>query len=131
MNRTQLKYQQLFTTLLLCTYLVGNLSVPLFEGVHFLLHLGDESPLHSFQSHDTLHQHQVLNCLDELVSTSPLTNLPADNNGDKNSKKIVQQLALLNPLCLSSLLINTSNFSPPLIAYPTAFLQKNNPPPQS
>ncbi len=130
MNRLQLKYQQLFTTLLLCAYLVGNLSIPFFEGVHLLLHLGDDSPLHSFQSHDPQHQHQVLNCLEELVSTSSSTDFPAENSYDKNLKKITQQVEIPTSLSLTYLSTNTTNYPIQFVAYQLPFLPLNSPPPE-
>lgn len=132
MNHSRLKYQQLFTALLLLfAYLVGNFSLPLFEGVHFLLHLGDDAPIHSFQSHNTSHQHQLLTNIDKLIASSiPSTDFPTKNTTNKKYKKIVQQLA--DSPCLSELelFFNTSNYYTKAINYATPFLSINSPPPK-
>lgn len=126
----ELKYRQLFATLLLCAYLVGSLSTPLFEGVHFLFHLGDDTTLHSFQSHNIQHQHRILNSLDKLVTTSPTTDFPTESIGEKNFKKIVQQLEISTFLSLTDLFSNTSNYTTSFMAYQTPFIQLNSPPPE-
>ena len=63
MNFLHLKYQELITMLLLSAYLMGNFAVPIFEGIHFLLHLGDTTPQHSFYDHEGSHSHKVLGSL--------------------------------------------------------------------
>jgi len=132
MNHSRLKYQQFFTALLLLfTYLVGNFSLPLFEGVHFLLHLGDDTPIHSFQSHDISHQHAILTNIDGLVASStPTTDFPTDNTNHKKLKKIVQQLEVSPAFSSLDLLINISNYTTKSINYPTPFLSINSPPPK-
>jgi len=130
MDHLRLKYQQLLTTLLLSAYLMGNFSLPIFEGVHFLLHLGDDAPLHSFQSHDTQHQHQVLTSIDELVSNNSSTEFPVDNSIDYKYKKIVQQLTVSELSDISIITIKTSNFSSHFKSYPLPFLGLKAPPPK-
>ena len=131
MNHSRLKYQQLFTTLLLCAYLVGNFSLPIFEGVHFLLHLGDDVPLHSFQSHETQHQHQVLTSIDDLVSTNTSSEFPVNNSADNKYKKVVQQLAVPVLNNISITIINITNFSSHFNLYPLPFLVLQTPPPKA
>lgn len=130
MNRPKLKYQQLFTTLLLCAYLVGNLSIPIFEGIHFLLHLGHEVPLHSFQTHSTQHNHQVLATLDELVSNNSIPDVPINQSTDNKYKKIVQQLTNSPILSFATLIATTANFSTELIPHKTPFRPLYAPPPE-
>ena len=131
MNHSRLKYKQFFTTLLLLgTYLIGNFSLPLFEGVHFLLHLGDDVPIHSFQSHNTQHQHLILNSFGELVNTSSTTDLPIKNTFEKNLKKIAQLSEVVSRLSSFDLMVNTTNYKTLSTTYPIPFLPVNSPPPQ-
>ncbi len=131
MNHSRLKYQQFFTALLLLgAYLIGNFSLPLFEGIHFLLHLGDDAPMHSFQSHHTHHQHLILNNFDELVNTSSSTDLPVKNTFEKKVTKITQQLEGFSSLPLLGLLVHTTNYSTPSVTYSIPFLSINSPPPK-
>ena len=131
MNRFRLKYRQFFTALLLLSaYLVGNFSLPVIEGVHFIMHLGDDTTLHSFQSHDGQHQHQLLTNIDELLNSSTDTDFPTENTNQNKLKKIVQQLVVTPSLNAWFAVTNQTNYSYQPFGFPTPFLPINNPPPE-
>ena len=131
MNRLRLKYQQFFTTLLLLiAYLVGNFSLPLFEAVHLLMHLGDDTAFHSYQSHDTQHQHQLLINLDDLMNSSSDSDLPFKNTSKKQVKKFVQQVVEISSFLLMDFHTNTTNFANSHFAFPLPFLSISSPPPE-
>lgn len=60
-------------------YLIGNLSLPLLEGIHFLLHLGDDTTSHSFQSHTEVHAHKTLTFIGQFIIS--------EDTGDNQNKK--------------------------------------------
>ncbi|MFK7980323.1 MAG: hypothetical protein AB8G86_10105 [Saprospiraceae bacterium] len=130
MNRSRLKYKQFCTALLLLFYLVGNFSLPLFEGVHFLMHLGDDTTLHSFQSHDTQHQHFILNNFGELVNSSSSTDLPVKNTFEKKLKKMAEPSEAFSSRSTFDLLVHTTNYHTPSFTYPIPFIPINSPPPK-
>ncbi len=124
------KYKQLMVTLLLGAYLVGNFSVPIFEGIHFMMHLGDKVPIHSFQTHDKQHNHQVLTSLEELLATNTSTDIPIKQSTDNKFKKVVQQFEVHSFLLFSMLVEHSANFPTKLVAYPIPFLRLAIPPPK-
>lgn len=63
------KYERLVFIKLLGIYLIANCSLPLIEGIHFLLHLGDDTELHSFSAHKKNHSHTTLNIIGEFINT--------------------------------------------------------------
>ncbi len=129
MTFSRLKFQQIVSILLLCGYIVGNFSLPIVEGIHFVLHLGDDAPLHAFQTHQTNHSHQLLASLEEAVTDSS-TDIPLKNNSTKDFKKVVQQL-ITSPFLLFNVVQPTTieNFFQ-LNIYQSPNLQIIAPPPQ-
>ena len=128
MKFLKLHHQQLLASLLLCGYLIGNFSIPIFEGVHFVLHLGDEEPLHSFQSHTFQHQHAVLDIIDDLVTNSN-SDYPIENSSKKDHKK-VQQLVAAPMISLFVPTQYTSCFFTHRRGYDSPFPQVTSPPPK-
>ncbi len=132
MNNTPSKYQQLFATLLFVAYLIANLSLPLFEGVHFLLHLVDGTPIHTFQSHNSQHQHQVLTIIVQLTDNKSTTNPPLEQSSDKQVKKVMQQLVdSANWKEPNNYIKATANFSTLYTIYKIPFLPIFAPPPEA
>jgi len=82
-------YKQTWAYLILGAYLIGCLSLPVFEGVHFVLHLGDDSQLHSFAGHQSTHGHAALDLLNDLVDSNS-SQLPADLPNEQKVKSLVQ-----------------------------------------
>lgn len=131
MNRTKQKYQKLITFLLLGIYLVGNLSLLLFEGTHFLLHLGDETPLHSFQTHTNApHKHHVLTNLGELVTNNSTPNIPAKKSTDNPYKKTVQKANNIATISFTLSITTIANFPTALVSAASPFLPVFAPPPE-
>ena len=131
MNRSKQKYQTLTSFLLLCIYLVGNLSLLLFEGTHFLLHLGDETPLHSFHTHtDTQHKHHLLTNLGELVADNSTPNIPAKKSTDNQYKKTVQEANDITRLSFTLSIRTVANFPTALVPSSSPFLPVFAPPPE-
>jgi len=129
MNFSRLKFQQIVSILLLCGYIVGNFSLPIFEGIHFVLHLGDDTPLHSFQTHQTHHSHQLLSSLEEVV-TDASTDIPTKNNTTIDYKKIVQQLVVTPFVLLTIPDLTTTTIPFQLKIYQSPILQLKAPPPK-
>ena len=129
MNFSRLKFQQIVSILLLCGYVVGNFSLPIVEGIHFVLHLADDTPLHSFQTHQSNHSHQLLSSLEEAVTDSS-TEIPLKNNVTKDFKKVVQQV-VITPIFLFNITkpTTTENFFQ-LNIYQSPILPINARPPQ-
>lgn len=130
MNQFRLTYKQFFATLVLSAYLIGNFSLPIFEGVHFLLHLGDETSFHSFQSHNTQHQHKVLVTLDNLSSASNSTDQPIDTKKVKKSKKNIQYFQTKSAIASIERLFNQQVSNAYISFYRSPILILNLPPPQ-
>ncbi len=129
MRLFRLTYKQFISALLLGGYLVSTFSLPMVEGVHFLLHLGDEVPLHSFQTHTTNHQHQFLAVLDHITDVS--TDVPIEHSSNQIYKKVVQQIAT-NPLISFSMLTSIiADFTPPIALYASPDLLLQSPPPKA
>ncbi len=124
----KLSYRQVLSSLLLLGYLMGNFSLPIFEGLHFVWHLGDEAPLHSFQTHTGQHQHVVLDVLDDLVTNST-SDYPIDNSSKKDNKK-VQQLVVDSLISLIAPTQYTSCFFTLRKVYDEPFPQATSPPPK-
>ena len=123
------KFQQIISILLLSGYLIANFSLPIFEGVHFLFHLGDEVPMHSFYTHSAHHQHQLLTALDELVADSS-TDVPTKNSSSIDSTKIVQQLVVAPIISFTIPIISNSSITTQVKIHKSPFLQINAPPPK-
>jgi len=129
MNFSKLKFQQIVSILLLCGYIVGNFSLPIVEGIHFVLHLGDDTPLHSFQTHQSNHSHQLLSSLEEVV-TDASTDIPTKNNTTIDYKKIVQQLVVTPFVLLTIPHLTTTTIPFQLKIYQSPILQLKAPPPK-
>jgi hypothetical protein len=82
-------YKKVFSSLILIAYLIGNFSIPLIEGLHFLTHLNDANiqGYHSFQSHTEQHQHLFLAFINDWQEDDT-QHPPAP--ADKKIKKLVQ-----------------------------------------
>ena len=129
MNFSRLKFQQIVSILLLCGYVVGNFSLPIVEGIHFVLHLADDTSLHSFQTHQSNHSHQLLSSLEEVVADTS-TEIPLKNNATKDYKKVVQQLVTTSFLLFNIAKPTTTENFFQLNIYQSPILQINAPPPQ-
>jgi len=129
MNFYRLKFQQLVSILLLCGYIIGNFSLPIVEGIHFVLHLGDDTPIHSFQTHQNNHSHQLLSSLEEAVADSS-TEIPLKNNSTQDFKKVVQQSVTPPFLLFNIVKPTTTEIFFQLNIYQSPNLQITAPPPQ-
>lgn len=130
MNHSVSKYQQLIATVLFVAYLVANLSLPIFEGIHFLLHLSDDTSIHSFQSHNNQHQHKVLDMVNQLTNNDSPSPLPIESTKDQKLKKIVQQLVMVHPLTISIKQEQSANYYTYEMIYAAPFLPLFAPPPE-
>lgn len=130
MNQFRLTYKQFFAILVLSAYLIGNFSMPIFEGIHFLLHLGDEIHFHSFQSHNTQHQHKLLINLDDLSKASNSSDQPIDTQKVKKSKKNLQFLPTIIANDFTGIVLNRSIAIIYISFYRPPVLKLDLPPPQ-
>jgi len=90
MHSLKSTYKQTLAFLSLSIYLCCTLSIPIFEGVHFILHLGDDTQFHSFQSHQSIHDHQILTALNDLVEEDFPSEFPLETFKKIKIKKLVQ-----------------------------------------
>ncbi len=123
-------YKQVLALLFLSVYLCCTLSIPLFEGVHFLLHLGDDTSIHSFQSHESLHDHQILTVLNDLVDENQPSELPFETSKKIKTKKLVQLSITLDDIKLSAIELLAKNFDSNKQFYQSPLLTILAPPPQ-
>lgn len=68
MNKTLSAYEKIIFIKLFGIYLIANFSLPLVEGIHFILHLGDDTELHSYNSHSKIHSHTTLNIIGQFIN---------------------------------------------------------------
>lgn len=123
-------YKQTLAFLFLSIYLCCTLSIPIFEGIHFLLHLGDDTQFHSFQSHQSIHDHQILTVLNDIVKEDFPSELPVETSKKRKVKKLIQiptDFIATQPLVeIISVLI----FEEDKQRYTSPYLQITAPPPQ-
>lgn len=110
------KYYQITSVLLLCGYLITSFSVPTLEVVHFLLHLGDDLPNHTFVSHKENHTHNVLEVFNKVT----------DSNEDELPLEIPNLTLLKKNFPIYSVSYNLVEL-PPLTIEPTKFGQLDLP----
>lgn len=107
---------------------MGMLAMPIFEGIHFLLHLGDDSPTHSFYDHTTTHSHQILTDWNDLLNNPLDTPInPTPNYKFKNITHSLNEQA--NDIDWVTVQ-HTSNFCFAIIIASTPFLPIILPPPK-
>ena len=88
------KYRPKLALAVLTFFLVGIFQNPILEGLHFLSHLDDfangNCQYHSFNSHNSEHEHLVIDII-KGDSELPLNeDLPINQNTSPDSKKLTQ-----------------------------------------
>ncbi len=129
MNYLEQAHKQFFFKVLLSLYLIANFSIPIIEGIHFLLHLNDSSQLHSFQAHSNLHSHKTLEILDDLLVLNHAPETPHTSESDIKFKKNKQFLENHSAITLDFISATAKNFQPILTYYKSPVLSTNSPPP--
>ena len=122
-------YKQILACLILGAYLLSSLSLPIFEGIHFVLHLGDDAQLHTFVGHHTTHQHTSLNLIDDLVDNSP-SELPKESPTTKKNKIIDQVYCWQKLVVKVSTVQESSRYFFFQKHYLTPFQSVDSPPPR-
>lgn len=130
MHHPKSTYKQAVAYLFLGIYLCCTISFQLFEGVHFLLHLGDDTPVHSFQSHQSLHDHQILTAINDLVTGENSLEFPRETSKKIKIKKLVQISAVLITQKFISTDSLLSNYDLYNSRYKSPYPQNIAPPPQ-
>lgn len=123
-------YKQVLIFLFLSAYLCCTLSVPIFEGLHFLMHLGDDTQTHSFQSHQSLHDHQILTALNDLVDDNSPSEVPVETSKKIKVKKLVQISTILDDLERPLFEGTTQNFKNNIQFYTSPLSSILAPPPK-
>jgi len=130
MDKFLSKYKKLIFLKLLGIYLIASCALPIMEGIHFLLHLGDDTDLHSFSSHDKIHSHTTLNIIGEFINSQ-------DSNDNSTTKLVVK--VKKNIQFFEVTVKNNFNFSTEILSEfifiscyrNTPFLSLVSPPPKS
>jgi len=107
---------------------MGNFAIPIFEGIHFLLHLGDKTPHHSFYDHEDSHSHKVLVGLSDLLGDN--TDNPVYPISKQPIKKIVHPIGEQPIVADWTIAQPMSDFWFPMKAIPPPFLSVTIPPPK-
>lgn len=123
-------YKQFLAFTFLSIYLCSTLSIPIFEGVHFLLHLEDGAPIHSFQSHQPSHNHQILIVLNDLVAQDNTPQLPVETSKKLKIKKLVQVSSALATTKTVTRSVYSSIFEENKPLYASPYLKISAPPPK-
>ncbi len=130
MNKTFSVFEKIIFIKLFSIYLIANFSLPLIEGIHFLLHLGDDTEIHSYSSHQNNHSHSTLNIINQFTNKQDSKNTTTTDLIVKIKKNIqcseLETLRSFTPLLSNTqefIFIDKYNASP--------FLSLTSPPPKS
>lgn len=100
------------------------------EGVHFLMHLGDDTELHSYQSHEEVHTHKNLNLLNQIINNQDSKDTSNKTESTVKSKKNIQYYEPIESDFYIEIIESNTEFIF-LSYYQAPFLSSNAPPPKS
>lgn len=131
MNKTLSTYEKIIFIKLFGIYLIANCSLPLAEGIHFLLHLGDDTELHSYTSHNKTHSHTTLNIIGQLIESQNSKDTSNSTESIVKIKKNIQYFELETILGFAPTLCTAQEFYFISNYNTTPFLALVAPPPKS
>jgi len=129
MNKFLHTYERLIIFKLLVVYLVSSFAMPLMEGIHFILHLGDDMEFHTYHAHNEIHTHTSLNLVGKFINSQNSEDTSSKTESTVKTKKNIQYLELEKPNFFLSTtkssieFVYTSNYQSP-------FFSSKAPPPK-
>lgn len=131
MNKTFSAYEKIIFIKLFGIYLIANFSLPLIEGIHFILHLGDDTEIHSYSSHTNNHSHTTLNIIGQITNYQNSKHTSTTTESIVKVKKNIQCRELVTFRSFVTVLHTKQEFV--FIANYTVapFLSLTSPPPKS
>ena len=125
------KYRPNLAFGILAFFLIGIFHNPILEGLHFLSHLDDFSKgnceMHSFESHNTSHNHLIIN---SLKSTSQDSNSNLPNQKTKKSNNKFNQFCYQNQFKSQSNQLKTNSPNIPTLKAKIIYQTIPSPPPK-
>jgi len=131
MNNTLSTYKKILFIKLFGIYLLANFSLPLVEGIHFLLHLGDNTELHAYSAHHKIHSHTTLNIIGQFITDQDFKHTSTTTESIAKIKKNIQYCELETIVKFAPILKSTQDFIFISNYNTTPFLSLIAPPPKS
>lgn len=131
MNKKLSAYKKIIFIKLLGLYLIANFSLPLLEGIHFLLHLGDETEIHSYGSHNNFHTHTSLEIFRQFLNYEDSKHTSTTSKSIVKIKKNIQYFELETCFSFTPVLSKTKEFIFIENYKASPFLSLTAPPPKS
>jgi len=103
--------------------------MPLMEGIHFIMHLGDDIEFHSYHAHNGIHTHTSLNLVGKFINSKNSEDTSSNTESTIKTKKNIQYHELEKPTFFLSITKSSVEFAY-TSNYQSPFFSSKAPPPK-